>query len=308
MSGRLAGVAGAYGVGMLRVGLTGGIGAGKSTVARLWAEQGALLLDADAIAREVVEPGSDGLAAVVDRFGPSVLDAEGALDRPALGRIVFDDAAARADLEAILHPRISARTEHLAAEAVPGQVVVHDIPLLVELDRSPDYHLTVVVHADEATRMQRLMRDRGMAEDEAQRRIASQADEGQRRLAADEWLVNDDSPAALEDRALQVWCDRVWPWAQSLAAGEVVTEPSAQPGHDAGSDAEATRVSRRIARALGLAKGPDVTHASRQRLEVDAKGAEWPGPEDDRWSGAGLQEHEGHLWGSDPARAIRVTW
>ena len=133
---------------MTRIGLTGGVGSGKSTVAALLAAKGALVIDADALAREVVAPGSEGLADIVAAFGTDVLADDGSLDRPALAEIVFGDESARAQLNAITHPRIAARTVELMATAEAGQVIVHDVPLLVENNLAPAYDLVVVVEAD----------------------------------------------------------------------------------------------------------------------------------------------------------------
>jgi len=166
---------------MLRVGLTGGIGSGKSTVAGRLAEHGAVLIDADRIAREVVAPGSDGLAEVVTAFGDSVLAPDGSLDRPTLAAIVFADDEARAQLNAIVHPRIGARTAALTAAAAPDAVIVHDVPLLVENRLAPMYHLVIVVDAPIEQRVRRLVRDRGMNEADVLARIAAQADEPRRR-------------------------------------------------------------------------------------------------------------------------------
>ncbi|HZB67464.1 MAG TPA: dephospho-CoA kinase, partial [Ornithinibacter sp.] len=169
---------------MLRVGLTGGIGSGKSTVSAQLASLGAVVVDADAVAREVVEPGMPAFAAVVERFGPEVLRPDGALDRPALGRLVFADPAALRDLEAITHPQIWARTEEIVAGARPDAVVVHDMPLLVEKGMGAEYHLVLVVGAAEEVRLRRLVDQRGMSEADARARIAAQADDDARRAAA----------------------------------------------------------------------------------------------------------------------------
>ena len=152
---------------MLRVGLTGGIGSGKSTVSAQLTSLGAVVIDADAVAREVVEPGTPALGAIADRFGPEVLTSDGVLDRPALGRLVFGDAAALRDLEAITHPAIWARTSELMAAVPPGRVMVHDMPLLVEKQMAADYHLVVVVGVGEAIRVRRLVDLRGMTEKDA---------------------------------------------------------------------------------------------------------------------------------------------
>lgn len=152
---------------MLRVGLSGGIGSGKSTVSARLSELGAVVIDADAIAREVVAPGTRALAEIVARFGSAVVTAEGALDRPALGQVVFADPAARRDLESITHPRIAERTAELMAAAPADAVVVHDVPLLVEKSMGSSYDLVVIVWASEQERLRRLVRDRGMNPEEA---------------------------------------------------------------------------------------------------------------------------------------------
>ncbi len=189
---------------MVSIGLTGGVGSGKSTVARLLAERGAFVVDADAVAREVVAPGSAGLAAVVAEFGPAVLAANGSLDRPALAAVVFSDHAARERLNAIVHPLIAARTAELMATAEPDQVMVHDVPLLVENNLAGAYDLVVVVIADDATRMARLA-ERGMPRDEAQRRIAVQATDEQRLAVADVVLRNDGEIDHLATQVGSLW-------------------------------------------------------------------------------------------------------
>jgi dephospho-CoA kinase len=189
----------------VHVGLTGGIGAGKSTVARLLAERGAIVLDADLAAREVVAAGSDGLAAVAAEFGDGVLAADGTLDRPALARVVFGDEDRRAALNAIVHPRVRAWMARRAGLAAPGSVVVQDIPLLVESGLAGRFDLVVVVDAADEARIGRLARDRGMAEPEARARIAAQLPREQR-LAAADVVISNDGPA--EDLAGQV--DELW--------------------------------------------------------------------------------------------------
>lgn len=189
---------------MTRIGLTGGVGSGKSTVAGLLAARGALVIDADALAREVVAPGSDGLADIVSTFGTGVLAADGSLDRPALAAIVFADESARKQLNAITHPRIAARTAELMATAAPGQVIVHDVPLLVENSLAPAYDLVVVVEASEQVRLSRLA-DRGMPAAEARRRMASQASDEERRAVADVVIDNTGSRADLEAAVDALW-------------------------------------------------------------------------------------------------------
>ena len=190
---------------MTRVGLTGGIGSGKSEVARLLARRGAVVVDADALAREAVAPGTPGLAAVVGEFGPGVLGADGSLDRAALGRIVFADEGRRAALEAIVHPYVARRSAELMAAAPPGAVVVYDVPLLVERGLQDQYDLVVVVEADEATRLRRLVEGRGMSEREARERMAAQVTSAQRAAVADVLLRNDAGLAELELQVERLW-------------------------------------------------------------------------------------------------------
>ena len=187
---------------MLRVGLSGGIGSGKSTVARALARRGALVIDADAISREVVEPGTPGLAGVVARFGEGVLDGEGRLDRPKLAAIVFEDAAARADLNAIVHPLVAAESARRMAAAADA-VVVLDVPLLVEAAKS-GYDLVVIVEAPEALRLERLV-GRGMDVEDARRRMATQATDAERRKVADVVLDNSGSEQDLEVQIDSLW-------------------------------------------------------------------------------------------------------
>ncbi|MFI9718847.1 dephospho-CoA kinase [Streptomyces sp. NPDC052396] len=190
---------------MVKVGLTGGIGSGKSEVSRLLAARGAVIVDADRIAREVVQPGTPGLAAVVAEFGPEVLAADGTLDRPRLGAIVFADEERLGALNAIVHPLVRARSLELEGEAGPGAVVVHDVPLLAENGLAPLYDLVVVVDAGEQTRLDRLVRLRGMTEDEARARMAAQATREDRLAVADLVIDNNGPLAALEARVDEVW-------------------------------------------------------------------------------------------------------
>ncbi|MFI6859195.1 dephospho-CoA kinase [Streptomyces sp. NPDC050421] len=194
---------------MLKVGLTGGIGAGKSEVSRTLAGYGAVLIDADLIAREVVEPGTPGLAAVVEEFGTGILTAEGTLDRPALGSIVFADSERLAALNAIVHPLVGARSAELERAAGPGSVVVHDVPLLTENGLAPLYDLVVVVDAAPETQLDRLVHLRGMTEQEARARMAAQATREQRRAVADLVIDNDGPIAALEPQVRSVWAELV---------------------------------------------------------------------------------------------------
>ena len=190
---------------MVTVGLTGGIGAGKSEVARLLASYGAVLIDADLISREVVQPGTEGLAAVVAEFGPDVLAEDGTLNRPKLGSIVFADEERRKALGAIVHPLVGRRSAELQEAAGPDAVVVHDVPLLTENGLAPLYDLVIVVDADPATQLDRLVRLRGMSEDDARSRMASQAGRPQRLAVADIVIDNDGPRDALEPQVRAAW-------------------------------------------------------------------------------------------------------
>jgi len=194
----------------VRIGLTGGIGSGKSTVSRLLADHGAVIVDADAIAREVVEPGTPGLAAVVDAFGPEVLATDGSLERPALAAVVFGDPEARRRLDAIVHPLVRARATEVAAAAPPGAVVVHDVPLLVETGQAAAYDLVLVVETDPDIRVARLVQ-RGLTAEDARARMAAQATDEQRRAVADVVLDNSGTPDELEAQVDRLWAERVAP-------------------------------------------------------------------------------------------------
>ncbi len=191
--------------GVTVVALTGGIGSGKSTVEAMLAARGAVVVDSDVLAREVVAPGSDGLAAVVDAFGPAVLTEDGSLDRPAMAAIVFADDAARETLNAIIHPRVRRRTAELTASAPSGSVVVHSVPLLVETGRAGRYARIVVIDCPVETQVSRLVSLRGMAEADARARIAAQATREERLAVATSVIHNEGSR---EDLAREV--DRVW--------------------------------------------------------------------------------------------------
>jgi dephospho-CoA kinase len=204
---------------VLRVGLTGGIGAGKSEVSRLLAGYGAILVDSDRIAREVVEPGTPGLAGIVAAFGESVLTSEGTLDRPKLGSIVFADQEKLRTLNGIVHPLVRARSAELEAAAGPDAIVVHDVPLLTENGLAPLYDLVVVVDAAPPTQLARLTALRGMAEDEARARMAAQATREQRLAVATLVIDNDGPLEALEPQVRAVW-DELTTRAKAAAAGD----------------------------------------------------------------------------------------
>ena len=192
---------------MLRVGLTGGIGAGKSEVSARLAAQGAVVIDADAIAREVVEPGTEGLAEVVDAFGPEVLLPDGTLDRPRLGEIVFADPELRGKLNEIVHPRVGARMAELEREAGPASIVVHDVPLIAESGRTDAYDLVVVVDVPPRVQVDRLVRRRGMTREQAEARMAAQASREQRLAIADIVIDNSGSLAELDRQVGDLWSE-----------------------------------------------------------------------------------------------------
>ncbi|MBW8173598.1 dephospho-CoA kinase, long form [Ornithinimicrobium sp. Arc0846-15] len=196
---------------MVRIGLTGGIGSGKSTVARLLAEHGAVIIDADQLARQVVAPGTRGLAEIAEHFGTGVLQADGGLDRASLAAIVFADPQQRSVLEGITHPQIKQLTKERFAQAADGDVVVHDMPLLVEQGLSDNYDLVVVVHVPLERRIERLMNDRAMSRQEAQSRIDSQATDAQRARIADEIVDNSGDLDDLAQSVNDLWVRRIEP-------------------------------------------------------------------------------------------------
>ena len=190
---------------VITVGLTGGIGSGKSTVAELLASYGAVIIDADVLAREAVAPGTPGLARVVDEFGPDVLAPDGSLDRARLGAVVFADPDRLAALNAIIHPFVRERSHELEGAASGADVVVHVIPLLVE-NGLTGFDEVVVVDASEETQLRRLA-GRGMDEADARARIAAQATREQRRAAADVVIDNDGDLAGLQAQVERLWAD-----------------------------------------------------------------------------------------------------
>ena len=196
---------------MYLIGLTGGIASGKTAVARRLAEHGAVHIDADQLAREVVEPGTEGLAAIAARFGPAVLRPDGSLDRAALGAIVFSDDAARLDLNAITHPAVGRLGKKLMAEAAtrdPHAIVAYDVPLLIEASRQADYYhfdLIVVVEADADERVERMVKLRGMSAEEARRRVDSQSSDAERRAIADVVIDSNGSIAETLRQADELW-------------------------------------------------------------------------------------------------------
>ena len=192
---------------MLRVGLTGGIGSGKSEVSKRLAAQGAVVMDADAIAREVVAPGTDGLAEVVEAFGKEILRADGELDRPRLGDIVFADPELRGKLNAIVHPRVGARMAELERGAGPGAIVVHDVPLIAENSLAGGYDLVVVVDVPPRIQVERLVRYRGMTREQAGARMAAQASRERRLAIAGIVIDNSGSLAELDRQVGDLWAE-----------------------------------------------------------------------------------------------------
>ncbi len=191
----------------VRVGLTGGIASGKSTVSAILAELGAVVIDADALAREVVARGTPGLAAVVAEFGPGLLTPEGDLDRPAMGALVFGDPEARRRLEAVIHPLVHERSAQLEAEAAPDAVVVHDIPLLAEVGRAGSFDAVIVVDAPPELQVSRMVQERGWTRDDAESRIAAQATREDRLAIATHVVDNTGSLDALREQVERVYAE-----------------------------------------------------------------------------------------------------
>jgi dephospho-CoA kinase len=191
----------------MRVGLTGGVASGKSTVSAILAELGAVVIDADVLAREVVAPGTDGLAAVVAAFGAGVLAPDGSLDRPALGAIVFGDEERRRELEGIIHPRVRARAAEIEAEASPGAVVVHDIPLLTETGQASSFGAVIVVDVPVETQLARMIELRGMSRADAEARVAAQATREERLAIATHVVENTGTLEELRAKVAEVYAE-----------------------------------------------------------------------------------------------------
>ena len=255
---------------MLRIGLTGGIGAGKSTVSATFAECGGIIVDGDVIAREVVEPGTEGLTQLVDAFGEDILLPDGALNRPALAAKAFVDDEQRAKLNGIVHPQVARRRQEIIDAVHDDAVVVEDIPLLVETGMAPLFPLVVVVTAEEETRVERLIK-RGMDEADARARIKAQAPEEQRRAIADVLLDNSGSQGALVEAARDLWYNRVLPLAHNIRTRECA--PSVYelvPYRPAWAD-DAQRIIKRLEIACG-AKALRIDHIGSTAVPgMDAK-------------------------------------
>jgi dephospho-CoA kinase len=236
---------------MLRIGLSGGIGAGKSSVSKTFAEYGAVIVDGDVIAREVVEPGTPGLASLVEAFGDGILSEDGTLDRPALAAIAFGDDEKRKTLNGIVHPLVGQRRSELIAAAAHDAVIIEDIPLLVESQMAPLFPLVIIVHADEDDRVRRLIEYRGFSEEDARARIKAQATEEQRRAVADVWLDNTGSAEQLVEKARELWQQRILPFAHNIDARLPATATPELVPHDPTWPDQARRILARLNTACG---------------------------------------------------------
>lgn len=239
---------------MLKIGLTGGIASGKSLVAARLKEHGAVLIDADVLAREVVERGTAGLARVAEAFGPGVLDADGGLDRAALGALVFREPEKRAVLNGIVHPLVRERAAGMIAGVAPGDVVVQDIPLLVETGQGSGFHLVLVVDAPDELRLERMVGLRGMTREDAAARMGAQAPRDARLAAADVVLDNSAGVDAILAQVDALWEDRLRPFAENLVRGirAARTGSAVMAPADPSWAAQAARLGARL-----LAAAPD---------------------------------------------------
>jgi dephospho-CoA kinase len=255
----------------MRIGLTGGIGAGKSTVSATFNECGGIIVDGDVIAREVVEPGTEGLAALVETFGEDILLPDGALNRPALAAKAFVDNEQRAKLNGIVHPLVGKRRSEIIAAVPDDAVVVEDIPLLVETGMTPLFPLVVVVYADEDTRVKRLVQQRGMPEADARARMAGQASDEQRRAIADVLLDNSGSQSELIEQARDLWYQRVLPLAHNIRTRQTVPSRKVLVPADPTWPEQARRTIARIETACG-SKALQVDHIGSTAVPgLDAK-------------------------------------
>jgi dephospho-CoA kinase len=258
---------------VLRIGLSGGIGAGKSTVSSTLSDLGGVVVDGDVISREVVEPGTEGLAKLVDAFGEQILSDDGSLNRPALAAIAFSDEEKRQTLNGIVHPLVGKRRSELIASAGKDAVVVEDIPLLVESGMAPMFPLVVIVNADEDLRVKRLIEHRGFTEEDARARIAAQATEEQRRAVADVWLDNTGSPEELVEQARELWHQRILPFARNLEAGEPARARPVLVPYDPSWPEQARRIAARLNTACGH-RAVRIDHIGSTAVEgLDAKDA-----------------------------------
>lgn len=303
---------------MIRVGLTGGIGAGKSTVARTLTERGAYLIDADVIAREVVALGTDGLGQLVDAFGADILLPDGSLDRAALAAKAFVDDEQRQKLNGITHPLVGARAFELLEAAPVDAIVLQDIPLLVENGSAPFFHLAVIVHADEDVRLARLTGQRGMPEDDARARIKAQASVEDRRAVADVWLDNSGSPEDLSALAAELWDERLVPYESNVRNRVCAPQPETVVDFRREWQLHAARLVGRL-RVLGAEKVADVTHvgptsqdgtAAPDVLEFEIRLASGTSAEDlsDVLADGGFPKRSPDVHANaDPGRGVTIT-
>jgi dephospho-CoA kinase len=236
---------------VLRIGLSGGIGAGKSTVSSTFSDLGGIVVDGDVISREVVEPGTEGLAKLVEAFGEQILSGDGSLNRPALAAIAFSDDEKRQTLNGIVHPLVGQRRSELIAAAGDDAVIVEDIPLLVESGMAPMFPLVIIVNADEDLRVKRLIEHRGFSEQDARARIAAQATEEQRRAVADVWLDNSGSTAELVEQARALWHERILPFEHNLDGDQPARSRPVLVPYDPSWPDQARRIAARLNTACG---------------------------------------------------------
>ncbi len=294
------------------MGLTGGIGAGKSTVATTFVERGGFHIDADKIAREVVEPGSEGLGRLVEAFGNGILADDGTLNRPALAAKAFADDEQRQKLNSITHPLIGARTQELLDAAPADAIVVQDIPLLVENHTAPFFHLVIIVGVDAEIRVQRLTTHRGVSESDARARIAAQATDEQRLLVADVWLDNSGSPDALAAAAGALWEERLVPYEAHVRA-DVVADPVADlVAAEPNPSALGTRLTNRLwaicgDKATQISVTADATSGAPIELTVRARDTDAITALSDLLPLGGFAHATDGTYGSaDPGRPARV--
>ena len=275
---------------MLLIGLSGGIGAGKSLVCEAFARAGAEVVDSDLIAREVVAVGTPGLAEIQLRFGHGILHADGSLNRTALANVVFTDEIARADLERITHPRIARIFQERVQQASPGTVIVHDVPLLVETGAQDRYHLVVIIEASMENRLQRLEK-RGLSPELAKTRMQNQASDKERRKVADIVLNNDGPDSAIASIATELMEHRFLPFATHIARGV-----AAQPGHHCPNELSEAAAFERVLERLNAIS--PATHIAENIIEINN--------EDDAFLRMGFVHALGGYSSCDPGRLVRL--
>nr|WP_283242189.1 dephospho-CoA kinase [Gordonia araii] len=297
-------------VGVIRVGLTGGMGAGKSTVAKTFVDRGAYLIDADKVAREVVAAGTPGLAELAQAFGEDIIGPDGELDRPALAVRAFADDESRATLNSITHPLIGARTNELLSAAPADAIVVQDIPLLVENHTAPFFHAVVMVNADVELRVHRLVTSRGLDEADARARIAAQATEEQRRAVADAWLDNSGTEIDLTRRAIDLWDQRLVPYEVNVRTGVVAKPVPELIAADPNPAALPSRLTNRLWAVAGeKASAVEVAAADPiPELRITARDEQAAAELPDLLCAGGFPpEGDGTFAAADPGRPARVS-